>query len=84
MKFEGPSRLCEIAGYYKSIAAVVTFPKKHQASPRLGMKLAHKAGGLAASNFHKTLRRGSGGEGCLLRFEHLGGGEDQGIRRNTT
>jgi hypothetical protein len=58
----------------------MAFSKKHHTPAGLRMKLEHEARCFAAGAFHEAIRRGSGGEGDLLRFEHLGGGEDHDIR----
>ena len=64
----------------KDIAAIVAFAEKHLACTGCGMELANQCRQLRSRLLHEFLRRLAFRKGLGLRFEHLGGGENHGLR----
>ena len=64
----------------KDVAAIVALAKKYPARAGCGMELANQCRQLRSRLLHEFLRRLAFRKGLGLRFEHLGGGENHGLR----
>jgi len=64
----------------KDIAPIVALAEKHLASARGGMELANQCRQLRSGLLHEFLRRLALRKGLGLRVEHLGGGENHGLK----
>jgi hypothetical protein len=64
----------------KDIAAIVALTKKYPARAGCGMELANQCRQLRSRLLHEFLRRPALCKGLGLRVEHLGGGENHGLK----